>query len=71
METNVNYANFFEDVIDNLVQVNSHLAEAKDIISKTEHVKKPTKKALLGHIDTMLQHSDFIWNKLATIGKVK
>ena len=71
METNIEYTNFFVDVADKLTKANNLIIEAKSIIDKTELVKKPTKKALLGHIDTMLQHSDFIWNKLATIGKVK
>lgn len=71
METNIEYTNFFEDVVRHLAQVNEHLIEATKVISKTELVKKPTKKALIGQIDTMLQYSDFIWNKLAALGKVK
>ena len=71
METNIEYTNFFEDVVDKLTKANNLIVEAKSIIANTELVKKPTKKALIGQADTMLQYSDFIWNKLATLGKVK
>ena len=71
METNIEYTNFFEDVVDKLTKANNLIIEAKSIIDKTELVKKPTKKALIGQIDTMLQYSDFIWSKLAALGKVK
>ncbi len=71
METNIEYTNFFEDVVDKLTKANNLIIEAKSIIDNTDLVKKPTKKALIGQIDTMLQYSDFIWNKLAALGKVK
>ena len=71
METNIEYTNFFEDVVDKLTKANNLIIEAKALIGNTELVKKPTKKVLIGQIDTMLQYSDFIWNKLAAFGKVK
>ena len=71
METNTDYTNFFEDVVDRLTKANDLIIEAKSIIGNTKLVKKPTKKVLIGRIDNMLAESDAIWNKLAVIGKVK
>jgi hypothetical protein len=71
METNTDYTNFFEDVVDRLTKANDLIIEAKSIIGNTGLVKKPTKNVLIGRIDNMLAESDAIWNKLAILGKVK
>ena len=71
MESNIEYTNFFEDVVDRLAKANDLIIEAKSIIGNTNLVKKPTKNALIGRIDTILAETNFIWNKLGVIGKVK
>ena len=71
METNIEYTNFFEDVVDRLAKVNDLIIEAKSIIGNTNLVKKPTKKVLLGRLDNMFAESNAIWEKLAALGKVK
>lgn len=71
MESNIEYTNFFEDVVDRLAKANDLIIEAKSIIGNTNLVKKPTKNALIGRIDTILAENNFICNKLAVIGKVK
>jgi hypothetical protein len=71
MESNIEYTNFFEDVVDRLAKANDLIIEAKALIGNTNLVKKPTKNALIGRIDTILAETSFIWNKLGAIGKVK
>lgn len=68
---NIEYTNFYEDVSRKLSKANESLIEAKATIESTELVKKPTKKALLARLDTMLAESDAIWNKIGQMGKVK
>ncbi len=71
METNIEYTNFFEEVVDRLANAKSSILAAKGIIRDTELVKKPTKKTLLNRIDIMMAEAAAIWNKLAAYGKVK
>jgi hypothetical protein len=71
METNTKYTEFFEDVVELLAQSQNKIAKVKEIISDTQLVKKPTKKVLLGHIDTIFGDINSIADKLALLGKVK
>lgn len=71
METNIEYTNFFEDVVGNLATANMHIMEVNSIINSTKLVDEESKKTLLDQIDSMVSTSTAIYNKLAELGEVK
>jgi len=70
-KTNIEYTNFFEEVVDRLTNAKSSILAAKSLIQDTELVKKPTKKVLLGRIDNIFAESNAIVDKLGALGRVK
>lgn len=71
METNTKYTEFFEDVVELLAQNENGLRKVRKLIEDTEFVKKPTKKVLLGRIDTISAEANAIVEKLGALGRVK
>lgn len=71
MDTNIEYTNLFEDVVELLAQNENNLRRVKQLIADTELVKKPTKKVLLGRIDNIFAESNAIVDKLGALGRVK
>ena len=71
METNIEFTHLFEDVVELLAQNENNLRRVKQLIADTDLVKKPTKKVLLGRIDTIFAESNAIVEKLAALGRVK
>ena len=71
METNTEFTYLFEDVVELLSQNVNKLLKVKKLIADTDLVKKPTKKVLLGRIDTIFAESNAIVEKLAALGRVK
>lgn len=71
MDTNIEYTNLFEDVVELLSQNESKLLKVRKLIEDTDIVKKPTKKVLLGRIDNIFAESNAIVEKLGALGRVK
>lgn len=71
MDTNIEYTNLFEDVVELLSQNESNLLKVRKLIEDTDIVKKPTKKVLLGRIDNIFAESNAIVEKLGALGRVK
>lgn len=71
MDTNIEYTNLFEDVVELLAQNENNLRRVTQLIADTELVKKPTKKVLLGRINNIFAESNAIVDKLGALGRVK
>ncbi len=71
MDTNIEYTNLFQDVVELLSQNESKLLKVRKLIEDTDIVKKPTKKVLLGRIDNIFAESNAIVEKLGALGRVK
>ena len=71
MDTNIEYTNLFEDVVELLAQNENNLRRVKKLIADTELVKKPTKNVLLGLIVNIFAVSNAIVDKLDALGRVK
>ena len=71
MDTNIEYTNLFEDVVELLSQNESKLLKVRKLIEDTDIVKKPTKKVLLVRIDNIFAESNAIVEKLGALGRVK
>lgn len=71
METNIEYTNLFEDVVELIGQTQNKMQKVLQIVGNTDLIKKQSKKVLLEKINTIFNESTAIVDKLAKLGKVK
>ena len=71
MDSNLEYTHLFEDVTEGMSRACVALEEVKSVIEGTDLIKKPTKMALLGRLDTIFTEINAICNKMGDLGEVK